>query len=155
MAIPKYVEEVSTFLPIDEKGLYTFPIRIIDWMVVWSVIPTILPTVAPLFGPRFEDVFGPTRKKGEELTQDHMDLAASVQRHCEHVIFHTLTRLHELTGLDRVCIAGGVAQNSVANGKITRNTPFKEVYIPSAGHDAGISMGSAQYHIHANLGSRG
>ena len=82
-----------------------------------------------------------------------MDLAASVQRHCEHVIFHTLTRLHELTGLDRVCIAGGVAQNSVANGKITRNTPFKEVYIPSAGHDAGISMGSAQYHIHANLGS--
>ena len=42
--------------------------------------------------------------------------------------------------------------NSVANGKITRNTPFKEVYIPSAGHDAGISMGSAQYHLHANLG---
>ena len=46
-----------------------------------------------------------------------------------------------------------MAQNSVANGKITRNTPFKEVYIPSAGHDAGISMGSAQYHIHANLKS--
>ena len=113
--------------------------------------PDNLPTVAPLFGARFEEVFGPTGKKGEELTQDHMDLAASVQRHCEHVIFHTLTRLHELTGLDRVCIAGGVAQNSVANGKITRNTPFKEVYIPSAGHDAGISMGSAQYHIHANL----
>ena len=64
MAIPKYVEEVSTFLPIDEKGLYTFPIRTIDWMVVWSVIPTILPTVAPLFGPRFEAVFGPTERKG-------------------------------------------------------------------------------------------
>ena len=55
--------------------------------------PDNLPTVAPLFGARFEEVFGPTRKKGEELTQDHMDLAASVQRHCEHVIFHTLTRL--------------------------------------------------------------
>jgi len=80
-----------------------------------------------------------------------MDLAASVQRPCEEVIFHPLHRLHEETGLDRVCIAGGVAQNSVANGKITRNTPFKEVYIPSAGHDAGISMGSAQYHLHANL----
>jgi carbamoyltransferase len=57
-----------------------------------------------------------------------------------------------VTGLKRVCIAGGVAQNSVANGKITRNTPFEEVYIPSAGHDAGISMGCAQYHIHATLG---
>ncbi len=51
-----------------------------------------------------------------------------------------------------MCIAGGVAQNSVANGKITRNTPFTAAYIPSAGHDAGISMGSAQYHIHAQLG---
>jgi len=148
---PKYVEQVSTFLPIDEKGLYTFPMR--DYRLDGGVVsyPEHLPTVAPLFGPRFEEVFGPTRKKGDELTQDHMDLAASVQRHCEHVIFHTLTRLHEMTGLDRVCIAGGVAQNSVANGKITRNTPFKEVYIPSAGHDAGISMGSAQFHIHANL----
>jgi carbamoyltransferase len=47
-----------------------------------------------------------------------------------------------------VCIAGGVAQNSVANGKITLNTPFKEVYIPSAGHDAGISMGSAYWVEH-------
>ena len=55
--------------------------------------------------------------------------------------------LHKKTGLEKVCIAGGVAQNSVANGKITRHTPFKEVYIPSAGHDAGISMGAA-YWVH-------
>jgi carbamoyltransferase len=56
--------------------------------------------------------------------------------------------LHLKTGLDQVCIAGGVAQNSVANGKITRNTPFKKVYIPSAGHDAGIAAGSAMYYYH-------
>ena len=150
---PKYVEQVSTFLPIVEKGLYSFPMR--DYRLDGGVVsyPAHLPTVAPLFGSRFEEVFGPTRNRSDELTQDHMDLAASVQRHCEHVIFHTLTRLHEMTGLDKVCIAGGVAQNSVANGKITRNTPFKEVYIPSAGHDAGISMGSAQFHIHGNLNS--
>ena len=122
-------------------------------MVVWLVILTTFLRWRLCSDPVSKQFSGHTRKKGDELTQDHMDLAASVQRHCEHVIFHTLTRLHELTGLDRVCIAGGVAQNSVANGKITRNTPFKEVYIPSAGHDAGISMGSAQYHIHADLGS--
>jgi carbamoyltransferase len=59
-----------------------------------------------------------------------------------------LTHLQKRTGLEKVCIAGGVAQNSVANGKITRNTPFKQVYIPSAGHDAGISMGAALYVQH-------
>ncbi len=47
--------------------------------------------------------------------------------------------------MKNICIAGGVAQNSVANGKLTRNTEFRNIYIPSAGHDAGISMGSALY----------
>jgi carbamoyltransferase len=56
--------------------------------------------------------------------------------------------LHKKTGSDNVSIAGGVAQNSAANGKITRNTPFKNVYIPSAGHDAGISMGAALFVQH-------
>ncbi|TXT27750.1 MAG: carbamoyltransferase [Chitinophagaceae bacterium] len=55
------------------------------------------------------------------------------------------------TGLDNLCLAGGVAQNSVANGKILQNTPFKNIYIPSAGHDAGIAMGSAQYAYHHEL----
>ena len=148
---PRFQEQVATFLPIEEGGWYRFPMK--NYRLDGGVVsyPDNLPTVASLFGPRFEEVFGPTRKEGEPLTQEHMDLAASVQRHCEEVIFHLLRRLHEETGLDRVCIAGGVAQNSVANGKMTRNTPFKEVYIPSAGHDAGISMGSAQYHIHCGL----
>ena len=148
---PRFQKQVASFLPIEEGGWYRFPMK--DYRLDGGVVsyPDNLPTVAPLFGPRFEEVFGLTRKKGELLTQEHMDLAASVQRHCEEVIFHLLRRLHEETGLDRVCIAGGVAQNSVANGKMTRNTPFKEVYIPSAGHDAGISMGSAQYHIHSGL----
>jgi carbamoyltransferase len=92
--------------------------------------------------------FGDVRKSNESLTQYHKDVAASVQKTTENVIFHILTHLQKKTGLDSVCIAGGVAQNSVANGKITRNTPFKNVYIPSAGHDAGISMGAALYVQH-------
>ena len=55
--------------------------------------------------------------------------------------FYILNKLHENTGLDNLCIAGGVAQNSVANGKILLNTPFKNIYVPSAGHDAGTSIG--------------
>ena len=148
----KYVDKVAQLLPLKKGGLFEWPSASYNFKNGVVSYPNNLPTVAPLFGTRFIELFGSARQKGEELTQYHMDIAASVQRHTENVIFHILHRLHELTGLDRVCIAGGVAQNSVANGKITRNTPFKEVYIPSAGHDAGISMGSAQYHWHHDLG---
>jgi carbamoyltransferase len=53
-----------------------------------------------------------------------------------------------------ICIAGGVAQNSVANGKIIKNTSFEKIYIPSAGHDAGISMGAAQYQYFHNMNNK-
>jgi len=110
-----------------------------------------VPVVSSLFSEAMLSEFGPARKKDEPLTQYHKDLAASVQRVTEATIFHILNSLHRRTGLTRVCVAGGVAQNSVANGKITRNTPFQQVYIPSAGHDAGISMGSALYVQHQKL----
>lgn len=106
------------------------------------------PHIDAVFGDRFETVFGPARKKEDELTQAHRDLAASVQRVTEEVIFHLLEHLHKKTGLDSVCIAGGVAQNSVANGKVLRNTSFKRIYVPPAGHDAGTSIGSALYLYH-------
>ncbi len=104
-----------------------------------------IPVVATLYTAAFEEKFGPARKKAEPLSQFHKDMAASTQRFTEELIFHILNHLHQKTGLKNVCIAGGVAQNSVANGKITSNTGFSGVYIPSAGHDAGISMGAALY----------
>ena len=109
------------------------------------------PVVAPLYSEKMISEFGAPRKKDEPLTQYHKDLAASVQAFTEKIIFHLLENLHKKTGLDNVCIAGGVAQNSVANGKILRNTSFKNIYIPSAGHDAGISMGAALYTQHVSL----
>ena len=106
------------------------------------------PVVEPLYSRKMIGEFGPVRKKDEELTQDHKDLAASVQKKTENVILHILDHLKKVTGLNNVCIAGGVAQNSVANGKILSQTGFSKVYIPSAGHDAGISMGAALYAQH-------
>jgi carbamoyltransferase len=110
------------------------------------------PEIGPLFSPYLIEKFGPARAKDEPLGDYHRDLAASVQRFCEEVIFYLLTHLHERTKLDRVCIAGGVAQNSVANGKIAANTPFKQIYIPPAGHDAGTSIGAALYVYNQVLG---
>ncbi|HSC54364.1 MAG TPA: carbamoyltransferase C-terminal domain-containing protein [Phnomibacter sp.] len=109
------------------------------------------PIVPILYSDHLEKLFGGARPSQEPLTQFHYDLAASVQKMLEETLFHLLRHLHKTTGLKKLCLAGGVAQNSVANGKITRNTPFEEVYVPSAGHDAGLSMGAAMYVAHSQL----
>ena len=144
---PKYIDKLRKLVILKEGGLFD-----LDQMYfnptksgVVSYGMDNLPVVATLFGKEIENLFGPARKSSEDLSQYHKDIAASVQKYTEEIIFHILKYLHKKTGLSNVCIAGGVAQNSVANGKLTENTPFKEVYIPSAGHDAGISMGAALY----------
>ncbi len=109
------------------------------------------PHIEPLYSPLFVETFGQPRKKGQELTQYHKDIAASVQKVTETVIFHILNHLHKKTGLKNLAIAGGVAQNSVANGKIYLNTPFENVYIPPAATDAGTAVGSALWLYHRIL----
>lgn len=103
------------------------------------------PDTATLYSGYLIEKFGPARQKEEPLTDYHRNLAASVQRITQEVIFHILNYLHKKTGQDNICIAGGVAQNSVANGKILLNTAFKHIYIPPSGHDGGTSIGSALY----------
>ncbi len=110
------------------------------------------PFIDPLFTEYWESLFWKPRAKGEKLEQKHIDLATSVQRFTEDVIFHMLNHIHAKTGLDNICITGGVAQNSVVNGKILENTPFNHLYVPSAGHDAGTSIGSALYLYNQILG---
>jgi carbamoyltransferase len=101
------------------------------------------PFIENIYSKYMVEVFGTARAKGEELSQYHKDLAASIQRVTEELIFHILNHLQKRTGLKNICIAGGVAQNSVANGKILDNTTFENLYIPPAGHDAGTAIGSA------------
>lgn len=112
------------------------------------------PFIENIFSEYMEEVFGPTRKKEEPITDFHKNLAHSVQKMSETVIFHILNHLHKRTGLDNVCIAGGVGQNSVANGKIYDNTPFKNVYLPAAATDAGTSIGSALWYKHQECGEK-
>lgn len=148
---PQYVDKIKDVIRFTDDGLFTLNLSYFRDFTsgVISYGDDHIPVVAPLYGDKLVEVFGQPRKKEEPLSQYHKDMAASVQRMAELTIFHILNHLHKKTGLDRVCIAGGVAQNSVANGKITRETGFKEVYIPSAGHDAGISMGAALFVQHA------
>lgn len=143
---PSYVDQIRKILHFKSDGLF-------GWDADYFVNPTEIkldysthiPEISTLYGKKMVEVFGPARDPKDELTQKHKDLAASVQRVCEELILHLLTHLQKRTGLKNICIAGGVAQNSVANGKILEKTAFENLYIPSAGHDAGISMGSALY----------
>lgn len=144
---PKYVDKLRDVLQFTDDALFKLNLKYFRSAKsgIVSYGDNHIPQVAPLFSEYMVEKFGAARKKEEPLSQYHKDMAASVQRITEELSFHILTALQKRTGLQRVCVAGGVAQNSVANGKITRSTPFSEVYIPSAGHDAGISMGAALY----------
>jgi carbamoyltransferase len=150
---PKYVDKIMNVLKFLPNGLFTWDDRY--FKSAREVIVTYgddhIPRVGNLFSDYFASQFGKPRDPKDELTQDHKDLAASVQRATEELLIHILTSLHKRTGLDNVCVAGGVAQNSVANGKFIGRTGFKQLYIPSAGHDAGLSMGSAMYYYHNDL----
>ncbi|MCS7037558.1 MAG: carbamoyltransferase C-terminal domain-containing protein [Saprospiraceae bacterium] len=107
------------------------------------------PTLGHLYTDLLAREFGPARQPQEALTEYHCDLAASVQAITEEIIFHVVNHLHQRTGLETLCVAGGVAQNSVAMGKLRERTPFRRVFLPPAGHDAGTSIGAALYTLHA------
>ncbi len=94
---------------------------------------------------KFIKEFGPIRKRYDEIKQRHKDIAASLQKITEEYMINLANHLYSMTKMDNICIAGGVALNSVANGKILRNTKFKNIYIQAAAGDAGTSLGVAFY----------
>jgi len=110
------------------------------------------PTLGKLFSEGMEKRLGPARAADQALEQRHRNLAASLQARLEEVYLGMLKKLAERTGLKAVCLAGGVAFNCVANGKIFDATPFKEVYVHPAAGDGGLSVGAAFFIWHQILG---
>ena len=100
---------------------------------------------------KFEALFGgPARKSQERLEQRHMDLAASIQAVTEEVVLRLTRSIAAETGAENLCLAGGVALNCVANGKVLRDGRFKRVWIQPAAGDAGGALGAAlaAYYLH-------
>ncbi len=110
------------------------------------------PIVQPFHSQKLINELGPMRRKDEEMTSRHDNIAKSLQVVTEEIILHLLNRLHEKTKSDNICMTGGVAMNSVANGKITSQTPFKQVYIPAGAADNGTAFGAAFYVWNTLLG---
>jgi carbamoyltransferase len=111
----------------------------------------------PVLGKMFSDALPkklgiPARQPDEPLEQNHRDLAASLQARLEEVYLGMLKKLAARTGAKAVCLAGGVAFNCVANGKIFGATPFEQVYVQPAAGDAGLAVGAAYHVWHQTLG---
>ncbi|UVT16983.1 MAG: carbamoyltransferase [Nitrospira sp.] len=95
-------------------------------------------------GDKFDELFGgPPRKAESKLTQREMDLARSIQEVTEEVMLRVTRTLHRETGIESLCMAGGVALNCVGNGRILREGPFKSIWIQPAAGDAGGAVGAA------------
>jgi carbamoyltransferase len=107
------------------------------------------PVGLTMTGARMEELFGvPARTSETELTQFHMDVAASIQKVTEEVVLRTARYAQELTGQKNLCLAGGVALNCVGNGRILREGPFDNLWIQPASGDAGGALGVAQFIWH-------
>lgn len=105
------------------------------------------------FSDTIEKEIGEGRKPGSELTEKHWNIAASAQRVLEDTAIHLVKKVHEMTGAENLCMAGGVAFNSVMNGRIFHETPFKKFYVQPAAGDAGCSLGAALMIWHQKLGN--
>ncbi|MBF0489108.1 MAG: carbamoyltransferase [Candidatus Omnitrophica bacterium] len=101
---------------------------------------------------RFHQLFDMSPREPEgELTQKHMDIAASIQQVTEEIMLKTVHHVYKETGLDHLCLAGGVALNCVGNGKILEQTPFKNIWIQPAAGDSGGALGAAFFVWHQCL----
>jgi carbamoyltransferase len=110
------------------------------------------PALGAVYSNKMIEVFGEPRIPRTEVLPKHADMAASVQLVLEENYFTLLNEIYSRTKQKAICLAGGVALNCAANGKLFENTPFTDVYVQPAAHDAGTSIGAALYVQHQVLG---
>jgi carbamoyltransferase len=139
---PKYYDFFSQkVLTKNGNGDFHFNIRVLDHHLAKHY----------QFPDAIVKELGPGRKKGEELTEHHWDIASSAQRVLEDTAIYLVKQIKEMTGEENLCMAGGVAFNSVMNGRIFHETPFKNFFVHPAAGDAGCSLGAAYYVWHQIL----
>ena len=103
------------------------------------------------FSDRMRDLFGEPREPHSEITQRDMDLAFAMQQRFEEVFFHLLNQLYKKVPCQNLAMAGGCALNSVANGKVFTETPFRQTWIQPAAGDEGLAIGAALHTYHSVL----
>lgn len=151
---PVFLDECRKIVRIREKGLFElgldyFVHHIRGTDMTWD---DGAPLMDKAYSEKLIDQFGPPRKPRSGVAPHYANIAASMQAMLEEAMFHILNILYQKTGETNLCLAGGVALNSVVNGMIRQRTPFKEIFIQPAAGDAGTSLGAAYYIYHHILG---
>jgi carbamoyltransferase len=139
---PKYVDLILDHLVnLKDDGSFALDQRYFDYL-----------SGLTMTSDAFHDLFGgPPRVPESKLTQRELDLARSVQVVCEEIVLRMARTLHRDTGMRNLCLAGGVALNCVANGRLLREGPFDRIWIQPAAGDAGGALGVAQLAWHRHL----
>jgi carbamoyltransferase len=139
---PKYVDLIyRELMDLREDGSFTLNQKYFNYLAGLTMT-----------SEAFNELFGgPPREPETKLTQKEMDLARSVQVVCEEIMLRMARTVHRETGLENLCLAGGVALNCVGNGRILREGPFKQLWIQPAAGDAGGALGVAQLIWHRHL----
>ncbi|MGE0864959.1 MAG: carbamoyltransferase N-terminal domain-containing protein, partial [Vicinamibacterales bacterium] len=148
---PAYTEAIARLLDLRRDGSFRLNL---EYFRHWTGEAPMSwdegePTTPDVYTQRLVALLGPARQPDEPVTSRHQDLAASVQQVFETAVFHVLRGVHARIPVDALCLAGGCAMNSVANGKIRSNTPFREVFIQPAAGDNGTALGAALDAWHA------
>jgi len=147
---PRYVKELRQLVSLQPGGGFALDLSYFrHWTdgvaMTWEEGE---PTIGTVFTPRLETLLGPARQSGDALDARHEAIAASLQAVYEEAAMHVLTHVQRATGSTRLCLAGGCAMNSVANGKIRERTPFQDVFIQPAAGDNGTALGAAFHAWH-------
>jgi carbamoyltransferase len=151
---PVYLEELRKILRLKRSGRFDLDL---NYFVYWNegIDMTWVessPALGTMYSRKFVEKFGPPRQPLSDVTPLYADMAASLQAMLEEAEFHVVRNLHRATGLEALCMAGGVALNSTFNGKVLPQTPFKNIFIQPAANDAGTALGVAYYIYHQVLG---
>lgn len=131
--VDKYADIIRKLIITDANGQYHLDMKFFDFI-----------RGEKMYTPALTDLFGlPPRKKESTIDQVHKDIAKSLQVVLEEILIQKAFYLHEKTGAENLCMAGGVALNCVANGKVLAKGPFKKLFVQPASNDAGCCMGAA------------
>ena len=152
---PSYLPQMREIVALNSDGTYALNLtyfRHHDEKIDYSWDGG-SPHVGTLFSPALEQLLGPARGKDEELSKRHYDIAHSAQAMYEEAFFNLLAALHRCYRIDNLALAGGCAMNSVANGRIRRNTPFRQTYVQAAAGDAGGAIGAAMLTWQKSVGA--
>jgi carbamoyltransferase len=144
---PIYVESLSDMFQFKSDGTFKLKKEYFTWdlPLIGTDDTRGNPHIPLFFSKLWEKRWGNARHPGADLSSQHADFAASLQKVFEFILMRRLQVLSKLSNIRNLCLAGGSMQNSVAIGKIKMSTPFRNIYVPCAAHDAGIALGAAQW----------